>query len=75
MELLPHTQRGVGQMLVLTRKVGESIVIGKNIRITVVAIQGDKTRIGIDAPRDMPVDREEVHDRKQESKVAAQTTK
>jgi carbon storage regulator CsrA len=53
-------------MLVLTRKVGESIVIGENIRITVTQINGDKVRIGIDAPRDVIVDRQEVHTRRNE---------
>jgi carbon storage regulator len=47
-------------MLVLTRKLGETIVIGENIRLTVLAIQGNKVRLGIDAPPDVRVDREEV---------------
>ena len=53
-------------MLVLTRKVGEEIVVGSNIRITVVAIQGGKVRIGVSAPKDVTVDRQEIHDKKQE---------
>jgi carbon storage regulator len=51
-------------MLVLTRNVGETIVIDGKIRVTVVAIQGGKVRIGIDAPDDVRVDREEVHKRR-----------
>ena len=51
-------------MLVLSRKVGEQIVIGSNIRITVVAVQGDKVRIGICAPRDVIVDRQEIHEKR-----------
>lgn len=51
-------------MLVLTRKLGEEIVIGNNIRITVVEINGDRTKLGITAPKDVPVDREEVHKKK-----------
>jgi carbon storage regulator len=47
-------------MLVLSRKKNERIVIGENIVITIVEIRGDKIRIGIDAPKDIPVDREEV---------------
>ena len=50
-------------MLVLTRRVGEEIIIANNIRITVAAIKGDKVRIGITAPPDVRVDREEVHRR------------
>jgi carbon storage regulator len=49
-------------MLVLTRKVGEEIVIGTNIRITVVAIKGEKVRLGIAAPKEVVVDRGEVHE-------------
>ena len=47
-------------MLVLSRKKDEVIVINDNIRIMVVEIRGDKVRLGIDAPRDMPVHREEI---------------
>ena len=50
-------------MLVLTRKVGEQIVINDEIVITVVRLQGDKVRIGIDAPRSIPVHRHEILDR------------
>jgi carbon storage regulator len=53
-------------MLVLTRKVGEEIVIGDEIRVKVVAVQGDRIRLGIDAPRSVPVDRLEVHQRRAE---------
>jgi len=49
-------------MLVLTRKVGEEIVIGENIRVSVVSLQGGKVRLGIVAPKDVIVDRKEVHD-------------
>ncbi|HKI38581.1 MAG TPA: carbon storage regulator CsrA [Gemmataceae bacterium] len=52
-------------MLVLTRKVGEEIVIGDNIHLTVVAIRGDRVRLGISAPEEVVVDRQEVHERRQ----------
>jgi carbon storage regulator len=55
-------------MLVLTRKVGEEIVIGDGIRVKVVSVQGDRVRVGIDAPRDVPVDRLEIHQRRAEFK-------
>ena len=48
-------------MLCLSRKITESIVIGGNVTITIIEIRGDKVRIGIDAPRDVTVHREEVH--------------
>lgn len=48
-------------MLVLTRKRDESIIIGDEIRVTVVEVRGDQVKIGIDAPRAIPVHREEVY--------------
>lgn len=53
-------------MLVLSRKKNERILIGENIVITIVEIKGDKLRIGIDAPKDIPVDRDEVRKRIEE---------
>lgn len=50
-------------MLVLTRKVGQRIRIGNDIVVTLVRIQGDKVRLGIDAPRDVCIHREEVRKR------------
>jgi carbon storage regulator len=47
-------------MLVLSRKKGESIVIGHGITVTLIEIRGDKARLGIDAPKSVPVHREEV---------------
>ncbi len=49
-------------MLVLSRKKDQSIVIGDNIEITVVQITGDKVRIGVNAPKEIPVHRREVYD-------------
>lgn len=48
-------------MLVLSRQRDEKIVIGKDIVITIVDIRGDKVRLGIDAPKELPVHREEVY--------------
>jgi carbon storage regulator len=50
-------------MLVLTRKVGEQIRVGEDIVVTLVRIQGDKVRLGIEAPRQVPIHREEVRRR------------
>jgi carbon storage regulator len=47
-------------MLVLSRKVGEEIVIGEDIRVRIVAIQGNQIRLGFEAPRDVPIRREEL---------------
>jgi carbon storage regulator len=58
-------------MLVLTRKAGEKIVIGDNITITVLDVRGDSIRIGIDAPRGIKIQREEVLLAVAEANVAA----
>lgn len=54
-------QRKDSAMLVLSRKKDEGIVIGDNIRIIVVEIRGDKVRLGIEAPKDVTVHRDEVY--------------
>ena len=48
-------------MLVLTRKTNQSIMIGDNVEVTVLAVSRDKIRLGITAPRDVPVFRKEVY--------------
>jgi carbon storage regulator len=50
-------------MLVLTRKAGEEIVIDGGIRITILGVKGDRVRVGVDAPPDVRVDRDEVRRR------------
>ena len=50
-------------MLVLTRRVGEKLVIGENVTVTVLGVKGNQIRIGIDAPRDVTVNREEIFQR------------
>lgn len=60
-------------MLVLSRHQDEVIMIGDDIRITVVDIRGDKTRLGIDAPKDIPVHRQEVYEAiKRENKQSSE---
>ena len=49
-------------MLVLSRHIGEEIIINGDISVTVVSIRGDKVRLGIVAPRDVPVHRQEVYE-------------
>ena len=50
-------------MLILTRRAGETLVIGSSIRVTVVGVRGDQVRIGIDAPKSVRVHRQELYER------------
>ena len=59
-------------MLVLSRHRDESIMVGDGIEITIVDIRGDKVRLGIQAPTDVPVHRREVYDAIQREKIAGQ---
>ncbi len=53
-------------MLILTRRVGESLMVGDEITITVLGVKGNQVRIGVNAPRDVAVHREEIYNRIQE---------
>ncbi|MCB1614730.1 MAG: carbon storage regulator CsrA [Pseudomonadales bacterium] len=50
-------------MLILTRRVGETVMIGDNVTITVLGVKGNQVRIGVDEPRDVAVHREEIYER------------
>ncbi|MBI4596169.1 MAG: carbon storage regulator CsrA [Candidatus Tectomicrobia bacterium] len=58
-------------MLILTRKSGESIVIGDNVKITIVEIKGNQVRLGIEAPHETSVHREEVYKKIRAANVLA----
>jgi carbon storage regulator len=50
-------------VLVLSRRIGEKIMIGDNVTVSVLGVKGSQVRIGIEAPRDVKVNREEIHQR------------
>jgi carbon storage regulator len=58
-------------MLVLSRRLNQAIVIGGEVRVTVLAITPSRVEIGVEAPREIMVDREEVHVRRQECRILA----
>ena len=56
-------------MLILTRRINESLRVGDDVTVTVVAVKGNQVRIGINAPKDVEVHREEIYDRVQAEKT------
>ena len=58
-------------MLILTRRVNETIMLGDDIIVTVLGVRGNQVRIEIEAPKDLPVHREEVYNKIKEGKAAS----
>jgi carbon storage regulator len=59
-------------MLILTRRVGETVMIGSDVTVTVLGVKGNQVRVGINAPRDVAVHREEIFERIRREEQAAQ---
>ena len=55
-------------MLILTRRAGETVMIGSDIKITVLGVKGNQVRIGINAPKELAVHREEIYERSKSEK-------
>lgn len=60
-------------MLILTRRIGETLIIGDDVNITVLGVKGNQVRLGINAPKDVSVHREEIYLRIQQEKESSES--
>ena len=60
-------------MLILTRRIGETLMVGDDVTITVLGVKGNQVRIGVNAPKDVAVNREEIYERIQSEKAGNDT--
>jgi carbon storage regulator len=71
--LLPEWKHKELPMLVLSRRLNQAIVIAGEVRVTVLAISPSRVELGVEAPRQIAVDREEIHLRRQQCRIRAAT--
>ncbi|QTS84060.1 carbon storage regulator CsrA [Coxiella endosymbiont of Amblyomma nuttalli] len=56
-------------MLILTRRVSESVIVGDDVKVTVLGVKGNQVRLGIDAPKEISIHREEIYERIQQERL------
>ena len=56
-------------MLILTRRIGETLMIGEDVTVTVLGVKGSQVRIGVNAPKDVAVHREEIYERNRQNET------
>ena len=61
-------------MLILTRRVGETLMVGDEVTVTVLGVKGNQVRIGVNAPKEVAVHREEIYQRIQREKAGGEST-
>ena len=69
--LLQTMERMVSNMLALSRKKGEAIIVNNNVEITIIEVKGDQVKLGISAPKSVPIYRKEVYEQIQEANKEA----
>ena len=70
---LTHPSQAQAFMLVLTRRIGETVMIGTEISVTVIGVKGSQVKLGINAPHDVAVLRKEIFERSQEADPSSDT--